>query len=72
MKERGVRTVVTYGDPAFYAKVGFEPVSQDTIPPPLDLSQPEGWLARSLTQDPIEPLPGPSSCVEAFGDPAYW
>jgi predicted N-acetyltransferase YhbS len=37
MKDRGVRTAVTYGDPAFYAKVGFEPVSPDTIPPPLDL-----------------------------------
>jgi len=72
MKERGVRTVVTYGDPAFYAKIGFEPVSPDTIPPPFDLSQPEGWLAQSLTHDPIEPLAGPSSCVEAFGDPTYW
>jgi predicted N-acetyltransferase YhbS len=72
MKERGVRTVVTYGDPAFYTKIGFEPVSPGTILPPFDLSQPEGWLARSLTKAPIEPLPGPSSCVEAFGDPAYW
>lgn len=72
MKERGVRTVVTYGDPAFYAKIGFKPVSPDTIPPPFELSQPGGWLAQSLTKAPIEPLPGPSSCVEAFGDPAYW
>jgi len=72
MKERGVRTVVTYGDPAFYAKVGFEPVSVETIPSPFKLSQPEGWLAQSLTQDPIEPLPGPGSCVEAFQKRSYW
>jgi predicted N-acetyltransferase YhbS len=63
---------VTYGDPAFYEKVGFRPVSQDTLPPPLDLSQPDGWLAQSLTDNEVPRLHGPSTCVPAFNDPVFW
>ena len=31
----------THGDPSFYAKVGFQPISQDVIAAPLEPSQPE-------------------------------
>jgi len=72
LKDRGIPLVVTYGDPAFYVKVGFRPVSQDTLPPPLDLSQPEGWLAQSLTDSELPRLRGPSTCVPAFNDPVFW
>jgi putative acetyltransferase len=72
MKKSGVRFVITYGDPAFYSKVGFLPLSQDAIAAPLKLSQPEGWLGQSLTDDSIEVVPGPCSCVQALDNPAYW
>jgi len=72
LTEKGVDIVVTYGDPAFYSKVGFQSLSTETIPPPFDLSQPDGWLGQSLTEAPLAPLPGPCSCVAAFDDPAYW
>jgi len=72
VKKRGVRIVTTYGDPAFYSKVGFHPLSQDMIKAPLELSQPEGWLGQSLTNDSIEPIPGRCSCVKALDNPAYW
>lgn len=72
MKRLGVRIVTTYGDPAFYSKVGFRPLSQDVIRPPFELSQPEGWLGQSLTGDPIQALPGCCSCVQALNNPAYW
>jgi putative acetyltransferase len=72
MRKRGVRVVITYGDPAFYSKVGFHPLSQDTIEAPLELSQPQGWLGQSLTDGPIEPISGCCSCVKALDDPAYW
>jgi predicted N-acetyltransferase YhbS len=72
MEERGVEVVTTYGDPAFYSKVGFHPLSQDVIEAPYELSQPEGWLGQSLSQDAIEPIPGHCSCVKALDDPAYW
>ena len=72
LRTNGVEVVVTYGDPAFYAKMGFQPLSPETIPAPVALSQPEGWLGQSLTDDPLAPIAGPCSCVAAFDDPAYW
>ena len=68
----GVDVVVTYGDPAFYGKVGFAPISQDIAQPPLPLSQPEGWLGNWLGADGIAPLVGPSTCVTALRDPRHW
>lgn len=72
LKKNGVRVVTTYGDPAFYSKVGFHPLSQDLIEAPLALSYPEGWLGQSLTNDSIELIPGPCSCVKALDHSAYW
>jgi predicted N-acetyltransferase YhbS len=72
MRKKGVRIVTTYGDPSFYSKVGFEPISQNVIAAPLELSQPEGWLGQSLTEDEIETIPGRPSCVKALDNPAYW
>lgn len=72
LRARGVDVAVTYGDPGFYAKVGFSPITQDQAAPPLPLQSPDGWLAQSLTGASFAPLVGPSKCVEAFNDPAYW
>ena len=72
MKKRGVKYVTTYGARGFYSKVGFHPLLQDMIEAPHELSQPEGWLGQSLTDDPIEQIPGRCSCVKALDNPAYW
>jgi len=72
LKERGVALLVTYGDPSFYSKVGFQPVSEEIIKAPLKLSQPGGWLCQSLVGDKVEPIPGDVSCVEALNRPEYW
>lgn len=72
MRKSGTRFVTTYGDPAFYSKVGFHPISQDAIEAPHSLSQPEGWLGKSLTDEPIEAIPGHCACVKALDNPAYW
>ena len=72
MERRGVSFVTTYGDPSFYSKVGFHPISPDMIAAPFELSQPEGWLGQSLTGDVIESIPGECTCVKALDDPAYW
>lgn len=72
MKRCWARVVTTYGDPAFYSKVGFHPLSQEVIKAPLELSQPEGWLGQSLTDDALQPIPGRCTCVKALDDPAYW
>lgn len=72
MARHGVSFVVTYGDPAFYMKVGFHPLSTDVVQPPYKLSQPEGWLGQSLSHDSLISMHGRCSCVEALDDPTYW
>lgn len=72
LKEKGVELVFTYGDPKFYAKVGFSLITEKLIKAPLTLTYPEGWLAQSLVSDEIEPIPGASFCVEALNNPEYW
>lgn len=72
LKAEGVEIVITYGDPSFYSKVGFTPLSEDVIRPPFELSQPEGWLGQSLVGHTIDPVPGSCTCVEALNKPVYW
>jgi putative acetyltransferase len=72
LKHRDVRLVMTYGDPRFYGKVGFQPISPEQIIPPYALSQPEGWLGQLLTGEAISILSGRCTCVAALSDPQYW
>jgi putative acetyltransferase len=72
LKANGVELVMTYGDPGFYSKVGFKPVSEATVNPPLQLSLPEGWLGQSLAGDSVNPATGRPACVKAFNKPEYW
>lgn len=72
LREKDVSFALTYGDPSFYSKVGFQAVSQDTIRAPYELSQPEGWLGQSLAGASIDSLSGECECFEALKDPAYW
>ena len=72
LRAEGIDIAVTYGDPAFYGKLGFRPVSTETVPAPQPLSHPEGWIARSLTDAALTPLQGPATCANALNDPAYW
>lgn len=72
LREGGVDVAITYGDPAFYGKVGFKPLSQSIARPPLPLSQSEGWIGQSLTKEPLAALSGTSICVAALNDPSFW
>lgn len=72
LRDEGVKFAITYGDPRFYGKVGFQPISPEVVVPPFPLTQPEGWLGQSLQGDSIESLSGKCSCVPAFNNPAYW
>ena len=63
---------VTYGDPAFYSKVGFRALSDDVIHAPLPLSMPEGWLGQTLSGEAIPILKSRPACVKEFDNPAYW
>lgn len=72
LRNAGVDVVMTYGDPDYYAKVGFRPTSEADAPAPFPLNHPGGWLAQSLTDRVMAPLKGPSRCVEALNDPVFW
>ena len=72
IEKRDVRFVITYGDPAFYTKVGFHSISRNAIGAPFVLSQPEGWLGQSLAGEQIETIVGRCSCVTALNNPVYW
>ena len=72
MKRRCAALVVTYGDPAYYSRVGFAPLAETVIKAPRVLSMPHGWLGQSLTGEPIAAIDGRPACVKEFDDPAYW
>ena len=72
LRSEGADIAVTYGDPAFYGKLGFGPVTTETVPVPQPLSQPQGWIAQSLTDAPLTPLQGPATCASALNNPVYW
>ena len=72
LRQEGVDIAVTYGDPAFYGRVGFMPVTQTDVPAPFALQHPEGWLGQSLTAASFLPLGGPACCVPALDDPVFW
>ncbi len=72
LRQEGVELLFTYGDPKYYAQVGFIPISSDHIPAPWPLTQPEGWLCQSLTGDEIPAITGPVRCVDALNRVEYW
>lgn len=72
LRRQMFKIVITYGDPAFYGKLGFQNISERFIEPPFKLSQPQGWLAQSLTQDPLQAEAGKIACVAAFNDSRLW
>jgi predicted N-acetyltransferase YhbS len=38
LRQRSVAFVVTYGDPGFYGKVGFQALSEDTVQAPIEVA----------------------------------
>ena len=72
LKNRSVAAAITYGDPSFYSKAGFQGLPENIIQAPLKLSMPEGWLGQSLTEEPIPTINERPTCVKEFNDPVYW
>jgi len=72
LKNRSVAVAITYGDPSFYSRLGFQTLAEDIIRAPLKLSMPEGWLGQSLIEKPISSINERPICVKEFNDPAYW
>ena len=71
LRLQGVDYVVTYGDPGYYGKSGFQPITEEGAQPPMPLSMPHGWLGQSLSGS-TTPINGPSRCASAFSKPELW
>lgn len=67
----GVDLLVTYGDPNYYCKVGFQALSEQEVPAPMPLSMPLGWLGKTLNNPIPSDLTTPS-CVEPFTNQNLW
>jgi len=72
LRSHGADLVVTYGDPAYYGRFGFEPLSQVQIRAPHPLTMPDGWLGLALNDQPVPSIAGTPSCVAAFNDQSLW
>lgn len=72
LARRSAALVVTYGNPAFYSKVGFQAISEDVIRAPLPLSMPQGWLGQSLSGEALPVLKSRPACVQEFENPEFW
>ena len=72
LKSLNVDLAFTYGDPNFYSKVNFNPISESIVKAPLKLTYAEGWLAQSLDGSSIKAMKGTSHCVDALDDQKYW
>lgn len=72
LTRQGIQMAVTYGDPQYYGRFGFQGVSVATVPPPHELAQPEGWQAVPLGNAARPDVQGPSRCIPPFDKPALW
>lgn len=72
LADAGEGVAVTYGDPAYYGRFGFAPVTVDQVAAPYRLSHPHGWLAKPLTGAPLPQLSGPVTCAPALQNPTFW
>ncbi|WP_370980190.1 GNAT family N-acetyltransferase [Agaribacterium sp. ZY112] len=72
LSKEGLELLLTYGDPSFYSKVGFQQVSSQLIKAPFPLSQPEGWLAQNLKGRALKALENKGQCVSALSKAHYW
>lgn len=72
MQARGAKLAFTYGDPNFYTKVGFKPVSEELFKAPLKLSYPHGWMMQPLAGDSPHSLASKPVCVDGFNHPEFW
>ena len=72
LRYEGIQIVITYGDPDYYGRVGFRPITEDRARAPLPLSVSHGWIGQSLTEEQMPVLQGPSTCVAALNRNDVW
>ena len=66
-----VDTVCVYGDPNFYSRFGFETSKAKDFVPPCKLSIPNGWQAKSLSDNRLNEH-FRFSCIEPLMNENLW
>ena len=72
LRDHGIDILMTYGDPNYYGKIGFLPVTQQVALPPFPLSMPIGWIRQYLHGSKFARLQGSCTSVSALNKPAIW
>jgi putative acetyltransferase len=72
LRANGAEVAITYGDPAFYGRVGFKPITEEMAPAPRPLRLPHGWIGQSLTGEAFPAFSGRPACVPALNRPDVW
>lgn len=72
LQAKGAKLVMTYGDPQFYSKIGFQVVSDAQLIPPFKLSYPQGWQGLALGKTDLSDVQGSILSVEAFNHQHLW
>ena len=72
LRAEGAEVAITYGDPNYYGRVGFETITEKQASPPLSLSYPQGWIGQSLVGPSMPDLKGSSICVAALNRADVW
>lgn len=72
LKSQDTPFLMTYGDPKYYSRFGFQGVSEQVLPPPFPLSQPEGWMYRGIKLNRVPVITGKALCVEPFNQRNLW
>lgn len=72
LTEKGVHTLLVYGDPKYYSRFGFDVDMAADYIAPYDLKHPHGWQAMTLNECSLAKAPVKISCVNALRNSDIW
>ena len=72
LKKNGIDVIFVYGDPAYYARFGFQSETAIKYIPPYELEYPSGWLAIAFNETGRINESVKISCVGPLLNPKLW
>lgn len=70
LRARGAEIVLVLGDPAYYARTGFN--ADHDLVAPYELEYPEAWMAKELVEGALSGVHGRVRCASCLSSPEYW
>ncbi|NWK55288.1 N-acetyltransferase [Verrucomicrobiaceae bacterium N1E253] len=72
LKQRGIGSLIVYGDPNYYGRFGFQEDLAAPYLPPYELEYPNGWQALIFDSDMVPTSAEKIKCVQALEQPELW